>query len=139
MGLKKPLFADLIGVMRSRLVVLLPVVFMLVCAPWAHSNPAFVNATELTGRVVRSGSGTGISDASVDLFGPDNVSMDVTSTDKDGRYTIELDVLEDKELANLEAFFLQVEVKGKYKKRIGLGDGLKLNGAVIRFKDIKLP
>ncbi len=125
--------------MRNDFIVLLPVVLMLIFSPWAYGNPAYVNATELTGRVVRAGSGNGIADATVHLIGPDNVGMDVTSTSKDGSYTIDLGVLEDKELTNLGAFFLEAAVKGKYKKRIGLGSGLKLDGTVLRFKDITLP
>jgi len=127
------------GVMKKLFIVLLPVGLMLVFPTWVYSNPAYVNAAELTGRVVRTGSGTGIADATVHLLGPDNVGMDITSTNKDGRYTIDLSVLEDKELVNLGAFFLEAEVKGKYKKRIGLGRGLKLDGTVIRFRDIRLP
>ncbi len=134
-----PLFSDLISMMRSRFIVLLPVVLMLVYASWVYSNPAYVNATELTGRVVRTGSGTGIADATVHLLGPDNVGMDIASTNKDGSYTIDLGVLEDKELANLGAFSLEAIVNGKYKKRIRLGRGLKLDGTVIRFRDIRLP
>ncbi len=125
--------------MRNVFTALLPVVLMLVFSPWVYGNPAYVNATELTGRVVRTGSGTGIGDATVHLIGPDNVGMDVTSTNKDGSYTIDLGVLEDKELINLGAFFLEAAVKGKFKKRIGLGNGLRLEGTVLRFKDIRLP
>lgn len=134
-SLKRPLFGIFRAPVRSYLIVLLPVVLLLVCAPWVYGNPGYVNATELTGRVVRSG----IPDVTVNLLGPDNVGMDVTATNRDGLYTIDLGVLEDKELANLAGFSLQVEEKGKSKKRIRLGDGLNLKGTVIWFKDIKLP
>ena len=119
--------------------VLLPVVLILVYTPWAYSDPAFVRATTLTGRVVNNGSGAGIPDVTVNLFGPDNVSMDVTTTNKDGSYTIDLDVLEDKELANLEAFFLEIDVQGKFKKRTVMKKGLRLKGTTLRFVDIRLP
>lgn len=138
-GLKIPLLGDLIILMRSRFIVLLPVVLMLAYTPWAYSDPAFVRATTLTGRVVNKGSGAGIPDVTVSLFGPGNVSMDVTSTNKEGHYTIDLDVLEDKELANLEFFFLEVDVQGKFKKRTAIKKRLILKGSVLRFVDIRLP
>lgn len=138
--IKEPLRSSvLIGNMWNRLIVLLPIVLMLAFPPWANGNPGFVNATELIGRVVRTGSGAGIPDVTVRLLGPGNVGMDVTSTNKDGLYTIDLSVLEDKELVNLKSFFLQAEEKGKSKTRVKLGGGLKLDGSVIWVKDIKLP
>lgn len=137
-GFQKPLFGVLTSAMRNRLIVLFSVVFML-GSPWAYSNPGYQNATELTGRIVRSGSGDGIPNVTVHLLGPDYVGMDVTSTNKDGRYIIDLSVLEDKELIKLRTFFLQTEEKGKSKRRIRLGNRLKLNGTIIRSRIVKLP
>lgn len=137
-GFQKPLFGVLIRTMRNCFIFLFSVVLML-GSPWAYSNPGYQKATELTGRVVRSGSGAGIPNVTVHLLGPDYVGMDVTSTNKEGRYTIDLSVLEDKELANLRTFFLQTEERGHSKKRIKLGNGLKLKGTTIRSRIVRLP
>lgn len=128
----------LIKCMGNRLIVFFSIALLLIFSPWVYSNPGYVNATELKGRVVRAGSGAGIPNATVQLFNPNNVGMDVTSTNKEGLYTIDLSVLEDKELANLESFILQAEEKGKSKKRAKLKGTLKLNGTVIWAKDIPL-
>lgn len=127
------------GAMLRRLAVLIPIVLVPAYSPLAHSNPGYTAAKEITGRVVRSVSGNGILDVSVQLLGPDYVGMDITTTNKDGSYTIDLDVLEEKELANLRSFSIETQVAGKPKKLIKLGDGLKLSGNVLRFKEIRLP
>lgn len=122
----------------NRYIVFFSIVLMSI-SPLASSNSGYLKAKELTGRVVRSGSGYGIPNVTVQLLGPDYVGMDVTSTNKEGRYTIDLGVLEDSELANLRSFYIQTEENGKPVKRIKLDSGLKLNGTTIRSSVVKLP
>ena len=90
----------------------------------------------LKGRVVDT-DGLPVAGAQVQLLSPAKTMMDVTVTGKDGKFTLDLGVLEAKEMAKLDKFFLLVTKKGKKVKK-NLDSGASSANGVVSVEKIKL-
>jgi len=81
----------------------------------ANAADALVGS-RLTGRIV-DGNGKPVAKAQIQLIDPKKTMMDVTTSAGDGRFSLDLGVLEEEEMANLRKFTLQIAVKGKKHSR----------------------
>ena len=70
---------------------------------------AALSGDTLKGKVVDS-SGSPVAGAQVQLLSPAKTMMDVTVTGKDGRFTLDLGVLEAKEMAKLNRFYILLNI-----------------------------
>ena len=71
----------------------------------------------IKGRIIDV-NGTGLSNVQVRLVDSDNTMMDITSSDANGYYSIDLSVLDDEELAKLRGFSLVADNKnGKVARK----------------------
>ena len=70
-----------------------------------------LSGNRLTGRVIND-NGKPVAGAQVQLLDPKKTMMDVTVSAADGRFNIDLGVLEEEEMAKLRKFTLQITVKG---------------------------
>jgi len=91
----------------------------------------------LKGKVISS-SGKPIAGAQVQLISPAKTMMDVTTSGNDGKFTIDLGVLEDEEMAKLAEFSLVVSKKGKKVKK-SLNSGATSVDGVVSVEAIELP
>ena len=71
-----------------------------------------LKGNRLTGKVITS-NGKPVAGAQVQLLDPKKTMMDVTLSAADGRFNIDLGVLESEEMAKLRQFTLQIIVNGK--------------------------
>ena len=97
---------------------------------------AALSGDTLQGRVVDD-SGSPVAGAQVQLVSPAKTMMDVTVTGRDGKFTLDLGVLEDKEMARLDKFFIVVNKKGK-KVRKGIGGGATSANGIVSVDNIEL-
>ena len=97
---------------------------------------ASLKGDTLKGKVVDS-AGSPVSGAQVQLLSPAKTMMDVTVTGKDGRFTLDLGVLDAKEMKRLEKFYILVSKKGKKTKK-GLDSGASSANGVVSVKSIEL-
>lgn len=97
---------------------------------------AALSGDTLKGKVVDS-SGSPVAGAQVQLLSPAKTMMDVTVTGKDGRFTLDLGVLEAKEMAKLNRFYILVNKKGKKVKK-GLDSGASSANGVVSVENIEL-
>lgn len=102
----------------------------------AVAAPA-LKGDSLKGKVVNS-SGKPVSGAQVQLLSPAKTMMDVTTSGNDGRFTIDLGVLEEEEMAKLTEFSLVISKKGKQVKKV-LDSGATSANGVISVETIELP
>ena len=71
----------------------------------------------IKGRIIDV-NGTGLSNVQIKLVDSDNTMMDITSSDTNGYYSIDLSVLDDEELSKLRGFSLVADNKnGKITRR----------------------
>ena len=71
----------------------------------------------IKGRIIDV-NGTGLSNVRIKLVDSDNTMMDITSSDANGYYSIDLSVLDDEELAKLRGFSLVADDKnGKIARK----------------------
>jgi len=71
----------------------------------------------IKGRIIDV-NGTGLSNVQIKLVDSDNTMMDITSSDTNGYYSIDLSVLDDEELAKLRGFSLVADNKnGKVARK----------------------
>ncbi|MGW8248333.1 MAG: carboxypeptidase-like regulatory domain-containing protein [Acidiferrobacterales bacterium] len=97
---------------------------------------AALSGDTLKGKVIDS-SGSPVAGAQVQLLSPAKTMMDVTVTGKDGKFTLDLGVLEAKEMAQLNKFYILVNKKGKKIKK-GLDSGASSANGVVSVEDIEL-
>lgn len=97
---------------------------------------AALKGDSLKGKVV-SPNGKPVSGAQVQLLSPKKTMMDVTVTGKDGKFTLDLGVLEDEEMAILDKFKVVVSKKGK-KTEKGLNSGATSADGVVNVENIEL-
>jgi len=97
---------------------------------------ASLSGSTLQGKVIDSG-GSPVAGAQVQLLSPSKTMMDVTVTGKDGKFTLDLGVLEDKEMAKLDKFFIVVNKKGKKVKK-GLDSGASSANGIVSVENIEL-
>ena len=97
---------------------------------------ASLSGDTLKGKVVDS-SGSPVAGAQVQLLSPAKTMMDVTVTGKDGKFTLDLGVLEAKEMARLTSFYILVNKKGKKVKK-GLDSGASSANGVVSVENIEL-
>lgn len=102
----------------------------------ANDAIASLSGDTLKGRVIDS-AGTPIAGAQVQLISPAKTMMDVTVTGKDGKFTLDLGVLEAREMKRLPTFFIVVNKKGM-KVRKGLESGASSANGVVSVEDIEL-
>lgn len=106
--------------------------------PWTGETvAASLRGDTLKGKVTNPG-GNPVSGAQVQLLSPAKTMMDVTTTGKDGKFTLDLGVLEDDEMARLEKFFIVVSKKGKKVKK-GLDSGTSSANGVVNVENIEFP
>lgn len=75
----------------------------------------------IKGRIIDV-NGTGLSNIQIKLVDQDNTMMDITSSDKNGYYSIDLSVLDDEELSKLRGFSLVADNKNGKTTRKRLKD-----------------
>jgi len=97
---------------------------------------AALKGDSLKGKVV-SPNGKPVSGAQVQLLSPKKTMMDVTVTGKDGKYTLDLGVLEDEEMAILDKFKVVVSKKGRTTEK-GLNSGATSADGVVNVENIEL-
>ena len=97
---------------------------------------ASLSGDSLKGKVVEPG-GAPVAGAQVQLLSPAKTMMDVTVTGKDGKFTLDLGVLDAKEMARLEKFVIVVNKKGKKVKK-GLESGATSANGVVNVENIEL-
>jgi len=97
---------------------------------------ASLSGDTLKGKVVDS-EGSPVAGAQVQLLSPKKTMMDVTVTGKDGKFSLDLGVLEAKEMARLEKFYLLVNKKGKKVKK-SLESGASSANGIVSVENIKL-
>jgi len=97
---------------------------------------AALKGDSLKGKVV-SPNGKPVSGAQVQLLSPKKTMMDVTVTGKDGKFTLDLGVLEDEEMAILDKFKVVVSRKGA-KTEKGLNSGVTSADGVVNVENIEL-
>lgn len=97
---------------------------------------ASLSGDTLKGKVIDS-SGSPVAGAQVQLLSPAKTMMDVTTTGKDGKFTLDLGVLEAKEMARLNKFYILVNKKGKKVKK-GLDSGASSANGIVSVEDIEL-
>ena len=97
---------------------------------------ASLSGDSLKGKVVEPG-GAPVAGAQVQLLSPAKTMMDVTVTGKDGKFTLDLGVLDEKEMARLEKFVIVVNKKGKKVKK-GLESGATSANGVVNVENIEL-
>ena len=97
---------------------------------------ASLSGDSLKGKVVEPG-GAPVAGAQVQLLSPAKTMMDVTVTGKDGKFTLDLGVLDEKEMASLEKFVIVVNKKGKKVKK-GLESGATSANGVVNVENIEL-
>jgi len=102
------------------------------------SSEALANlkGDSLKGKVVDI-DGLPVQGAQVQLLSPNNTMMDVTVTSKDGKFSLDLGVLEAKEMARLEKFYILVSKKGKKVKK-GLEHGASSKNGIVSVENIEL-
>jgi hypothetical protein len=91
----------------------------------------------LKGKVI-STNGKPISGAQVQLLSPAKTMMDVTTSGSDGKFTIDLGVLEDEEMERLTEFSLVVSKKGKKVKKV-LDTGATSSNGIVSVEAIEFP
>lgn len=91
----------------------------------------------LKGRIVGADSRP-VKGATVQLLGPSGTMMDTTTTGADGKFSIDLGVLEDNELKQLKKFKVAVS-KGGRKASQGLDSKASSSDGVVVVEDIPLP
>jgi len=97
---------------------------------------ASLSGDSLKGKVIDSG-GAPVAGAQVQLLSPKKTMMDVTVTGKDGKFTLDLGVLDEKEMARLDKFVIVVNKKGK-KTQKGLESGATSANGVVSVENIEL-
>lgn len=97
---------------------------------------ASLSGNSLKGKVVDS-IGTPVAGAQVQLLSPAKTMMDVTVTAKDGSFTLDLGVLDNKEMKKLNTFFIVVSKKGKKVKK-SLESGASSANGVVSVENIEL-
>jgi len=97
---------------------------------------ASLSGDTLKGKVVDT-DGSPVAGAQVQLLSPAKTMMDVTVTGKDGKFALDLGVLEAKEMARLNKFYILVSKKGKKVKK-GLDSGATSANGVVSVENIKL-
>lgn len=97
---------------------------------------AALKGDSLKGKVV-SANGKPVSGAQVQLLSPRKTMMDVTVTGKDGKFTLDLGVLEDEEMAILDKFKVVVSKKDR-KTEKGLNSGASSADGVVSVENIEL-
>jgi hypothetical protein len=102
----------------------------------ADNAMASLSGDSLKGKVVDS-IGTPIAGAQVQLLSPAKTMMDVTVSAKDGSFTLDLGVLDAKEMKKLNTFFIVVNKKGKKVKK-SLESGASSANGIVRVEDIEL-
>jgi len=101
-------------------------------------NDAFASLSgdSLKGKVIDSG-GAPVAGAQVQLLSPAKTMMDVTVTGKDGKFSLDLGVLDEKEMGRLDKFVIVVSKKGKKVKK-GLESGATSANGVVSVENIEL-
>lgn len=94
-----------------------------------------LTGNRLTGRVINS-NGKPIAGAQVQLLDLKKTMMDLTVTGADGRFNLDLGVLEEAEMEKLRQFTLQITVKGR-KYSHGL-DAATSSGGTVQIGTIEL-
>ena len=97
---------------------------------------ASLSGDSLKGKVIDSG-GTPVAGAQVQLLSPAKTMMDVTVTGKDGKFSLDLGVLDEKEMGRLDKFVIVVSKKGK-KVTKGLETGATSANGVVSVENIEL-
>ena len=92
----------------------------------------------LRGRVMDR-QGRGVAGAEVQLLDKDATMMDLSETDKNGFYTLDLGTLDESEMRMLHTFYVQVKDRNGRQARHDLSRGVRMDGKVIYVEDIILP
>ena len=93
--------------------------FMTACL--SGMAPVRADNDVIKGRIIDV-NGTGLSNVQVKLVDQENTMMDITSSDKNGYYSIDLSVLDDEELSKLRGFSLIADNKNGKTTRKRLKD-----------------
>lgn len=105
--------------------------------PPAISNiQAALKGDSLVGKVVNP-NGKPVPGAQVQLLSPASVMMDVTTTGADGKFTLDLGVLEEEEMAKLESFRIAISINGRNTEKI-LSSGASSANGVVKVDNIEL-
>lgn len=97
---------------------------------------AALKGDSLVGKVV-SPNGKPVSGAQVQLLSPASTMMDVTTTGADGKFTLDLGVLEQEEMAKLESFRITIS-SGNRKTEKVLNSGTSSADGIVRVENIEL-
>ena len=110
----------------------------------AQNDPILVaqrqpQAEKIKGRFITRYGGHGLAGVSVSLYDAQRTLMDVTESDADGYFTLDLDVFDDIKRESIVRSYLEVtDVNGR-KIRIKLSDVILFYARVVKLKDIPLP
>ncbi len=108
------------------------------------NNPILVaqrqpQAEKIKGRFIARYGGKGLAGVSVSLYDAQRTLMDVTESDADGFFILDLDVFDNVERKVIASSYLEVvDVKGR-KTRVKLSDVIRSYARIITLKDIPLP
>ncbi len=96
-------------------------------------------AEEIKGRFIARYGGKGLAGVSVSLYDAQRTLMDVTESDADGFFTLDLGVFDNVERKLIANSYLEViDVKGR-KTRVKLSEVILSYARIIKLKDIPLP
>ena len=110
----------------------------------AQNDPILVaqrqpRAEKIKGRFIARYGGQGLAGVSVSLYDAQRTLMDVTESDADGYFTLDLDVFDDIKPESIARSYLEVtDVNGR-KTRIKLSDVIVSYSRIIKLKVIPLP
>ena len=110
----------------------------------AQNDPILVaqrqpRAEKIKGRFITRYGGQGLAGVSVSLYDAQRTLMDVTESDADGYFILDLDVFDDIKRESIARSYLEVtDVNGR-KTRIKLSDVIVSYSRIIKLKVIPLP
>ncbi|HEB59773.1 MAG TPA: hypothetical protein ENJ01_11155 [Gammaproteobacteria bacterium] len=99
----------------------------------------YAGADNMEGRVLSQKTGQPLAGVSVSLVDADSVVMDVTTTDKEGNFNIELDVLDDSGLEAIRLLYLKFERKNGKAYLIPVKKLIKSFTRTVLLQDVSLP
>ena len=108
------------------------------------SNPILVaqrqpQAEKIKGRFIARYGGKGLAGVSVSLYDAQRTLMDVTESDAEGFFILDLGVFDNIERKVIASSYLEVvDVKGR-KTRVKLSDVILSYARIVKLKDIPLP
>jgi hypothetical protein len=93
-------------------------------------------AEEMKGRVVTSTGGAGLAGVTVMLLDSDGAILDVTETSPDGKYVLDLGVLDEATPESVGSLYLEITIRKNSPVRIRVADILRSFSRTVQLREV---